>query len=460
MSSPTERAARGKAARAEVPRSSHAAWQPVPRRDPVHILEEQATSRVPELVPVRYARMLISPFTFFRGSAAVMAADLAQTPQSGIRVQLCGDAHLSNFGGFASPDRELVFDLNDFDETLPGPWEWDVKRLAASFEIAGRELDFKDAARRAAVLASVRSYREAMRSFASKRTLDVWYARLDAAGILATVGQRLDRDAQKAFAQQVEKAHTKDSLRALAKLTHVVDGQQRIISDPPLITPIEELVPGTEATEIEDQIRRLLRRYQTTLVSDRRRLLDGFRYGHMAHKVVGVGSVGSRAWIVLLLGRDDQDPLFLQVKEAQKSVLAPYAGAARHRNQGQRVVEGQRLMQASSDIFLGWLRADGLDGAQRDFYVRQLWDWKLSADVESMRPSVFTAYGELCGWTLARAHARSGDRIAIGSYLGSGDTFDRAIAEFASAYAEQNERDHRALTEAVASGTLEASAQV
>jgi uncharacterized protein (DUF2252 family) len=457
---PAERAARGKAARAEVPRSSHAAWDPVARQDPVRVLQEQAASRVPELVPIRYARMLVSPFTFFRGSAAVMASDLARTPQSGIRAQLCGDAHLSNFGGFASPDRELVFDLNDFDETLPGPWEWDVKRLAASLEIAGRDLDFKNAARRAAVLAAVRSYREAMRSFASMRTLDVWYARLDAAGVLANVGQRVDGDARKAFAQQIEKAHTKDSLRALAKLTHVVDGQQRIISDPPLITPIEELVPGGEATEIEDQIRQLLRSYQSTLASDRRRLLDGFRYGHMAHKVVGVGSVGSRAWIVLLLGRDDQDPLFLQVKEAQASVLEPYAGAARQRNQGQRVVEGQRLMQASSDILLGWLRAVGLDGAQRDFYVRQLWDWKVSAEIESMRPSVISAYGQLCGWTLARAHARSGDRIAIGAYLGSGDTFDRAIAGFASAYADQNERDFQALTDAVASGALEASAQV
>ena len=413
-----------------------------------------------ELVPVRYGRMLVSPFTFFRGAAAVMAGDLAQTPQSGIPVQLCGDAHLSNFGGFASPERALVFDINDFDETLPGPWEWDVKRLAASVEVAGRDLGFRDAARRAAVLATVRSYREAMRRFASMRSLDVWYARMDAAGILESVGHRVDREAKRAFASRVEKAHAKDSLRALAKLTHVVDGRQRIVSDPPLITPVEELAPGSDGTAVEDEIRKMLRTYRTSLAADRQRLLDGFRYEHMARKVVGVGSVGTRAWIVLLLGRDDQDPLFLQVKEAQRSVLEPFAGAAREKNQGQRVVEGQRLMQASSDILLGWLRVKGVDGAQRDFYVRQLWDRKLSADLESMRPSVAAAHGHLCGWTLARAHARSGDRIAIASYLGSGDAFDRALAEFAAAYADQNERDFRALTGAVESGAISARVDV
>ncbi len=458
--SPAERAARGKAARAEVPRSSHAEWAPAAREDPVAVLEAQAATRVPELVPIRYGRMLVSPFTFFRGSAAVMAGDLSDTPRSGISVQLCGDAHLSNFGGFASPERALVFDINDFDETHPGPWEWDVKRLAASVEIAGRDLGFKDAARRAAVLATVRSYRAAMRRFASMRSLDVWYARMDAAGILASVGQRVDGKAKTTFASRVEKARAKDSLLAFAKLTHVVDGRQRIVSDPPLITPIEELAPALEATAIEDEIREMLRTYRTSLAADRQRLLDGFRYEHLARKVVGVGSVGTRAWIVLLLGRDDQDPLFLQVKEAQPSVLEPFVGDARHKHHGQRVVEGQRLMQASSDLFLGWLRVKGLDGEQRDFYVRQLWDWKLSGNLERMRPSVASAYGELCGWTLARAHARSGDRIAIASYLGSGDTFDRALAEFAAAYADQNERDFRALAGAVESGVIGARTDV
>jgi uncharacterized protein (DUF2252 family) len=452
-----ERTARGKAARAEVPRSSHAAWAPVARQDPVGILEAQATTRVPELVPIRYGRMLVSPFTFYRGSAAVMAADLAQTPQSGIRAQLCGDAHLANFGGFASPERELVFDINDFDETLPGPWEWDVKRLAASVEIAGRDLDFKPAARRSAVLGTVRAYREAIRSFATMRLLDVWYARLDAAGVLERVGGRLGLDARKDFSKQIAKARTKDSMRAFAKLTGVVDGKQRILADPPLIVPIEDLAPGAEGSAIEEEIKGLLSSYHASLPPDRRRLSQAFRYGHLARKVVGVGSVGTRAWIVLLLGRDDQDPLFLQLKEAEASVLEPFAGASRAKNQGQRVVEGQRLMQAASDVMLGWMRVEkGLDGRQRDFYGRQLWDWKVSADIERMRPSVATAYGQLCGWTLARAHARSGDGIAIAAYLGSGDAFDRALAEFASAYADQNERDYGALAAAVETGAIEA----
>jgi uncharacterized protein (DUF2252 family) len=390
-----------------------------------------------------------------------MAADLAQTPQSGIRAQLCCDAHLSNFGGFASPERDLVFDINDFDETLPGPWEWDVKRLAASVEIAGRELDFKAAARRSAVLATVRAYREAMRSFATMRLLDVWYARLDAAGILERVGGRLGHDARRNFSKQVAKARTKDSMRAFAKLTGVVDGRQRILADPPLVVPIEDLAPGAEGSAIEEEVKTLLSSYHASLPPDRRRLSQSFRYGHLARKVVGVGSVGTRAWIVLLLGRDDQDPLFLQLKEAEASVLEPFAGAGRDKNQGQRVVQGQRLMQASSDVMLGWMRVDeGLDGRQRDFYGRQLWDWKVSADIERMRPSVAAAYGQLCGWTLARAHARSGDGIAIAAYLGSGDAFDRALAEFASAYADQNERDFGALAAAVEAGTIDARTDV
>ena len=453
--SPEQRAARGKAARAEVPRSSHAEWQPAASgRDPVAVLEQQAVSRLPELVPVRYGRMLASPFAYFRGAAAVMAADLGEAPRSGIRTQLCGDAHLSNFGGFASPERDLVFDLNDFDETLPGPWEWDVARLAASVEVAGRDLGHKPGARQSAVRATVRAYREAMRAFASMRDLDVWYARIDAPTILERVGHRVSRQERATFAKRSGQAHTKDSTRALSRLTRSVDGEPRIQGDPPLIVPIEDLAPGGEGEALVGEIQRLLEIYARSLRADRRELLRRHRYVHLARKAVGVGSVGTRAWIVLLMGRDERDPLFLQVKEAQASVLAPYAGAARQRNHGQRVVEGQWLMQAASDIFLGWLRTVGLDGQERDFYVRQLWDWKFSPNLETMRPAILHAYGELCGWTLARAHARSGDRIAIASYLGAGEAFDRAMAAFAVTYADQNERDYAALAEAVRTNAI------
>jgi uncharacterized protein (DUF2252 family) len=450
-----ERAARGKAARAGVPRASHAAWAPASeRRDVVEVLRQQAASRVPELVPIRHGRMLTSPFAFFRGAAAVMAADLAGTPRSGMQVQLCGDAHLSNFGGFASPERALVFDLNDFDETLPGPWEWDVKRLAASVELAARELACKPAARRGAVLATVRAYRDGMRRLAGMQNLDVWYDRLDAGQILETMGERAGRRQREAFRRNTEKAHSKDSMRALSRLTSGVSGRQRIVADPPLIVPVEDLLPGAPGEALEAEIRALLSAYASTLRTDRRRLLESYRYGHMARKVVGVGSVGTRAWIVLLLGRDEEDPLFLQVKEAQRSVLEPFTGSKPPENQGERVVTGQWAMQASGDIFLGWLRADGIDGQQRDFYVRQLWDWKLSADVEAMRPAGLSLYGELCGWTLARAHARSGDRVAIAAYLGTGEAFDRALADFAELYADQTELDYAVLTAAAADGTL------
>ncbi len=451
-----ERAARGKAARAEVPRSSHAAWEPGVRQDPVRVLEKQGASRVPELVPIRYGRMLASPFAFFRGSAAIMAGDLARTPRSGITVQLCGDAHVANFGGFAAPDRELVFDINDFDETFPGPWEWDVKRLAASVEIAGRHLGFKDAARRGAVLTTVRSYREAMRAFAPLPTLHVWYARLDAAAVLESVGERVDRRARTAFALRIEKARAKDHRRAFSKLTVVVDGRPRIISDPPLITPIEELLPGAQAGAVEAEVQQLLRRYRTSLQSDRRRLLDGYRYGHLARKVVGVGSVGTRAWIVLLRGRDDADPLFLQAKEAQASVLERFLKPCEYENQGERVVRGQRLMQASSDIFLGWQRVRGEGRLERDFYVRQLHDWKGSLDAEKAVPTGTLLYARICGETLARAHARSGDRVEIAGYLGKSEAFDEAIADFAKAYADQNDDDYAAFTAAIESGRLEA----
>ncbi|HEX8861712.1 MAG TPA: DUF2252 domain-containing protein [Actinomycetes bacterium] len=454
---PEERAAAGKATRAEVPRSSHAVWDPpADRADPVAVLQDQARSRVPELIPIRHGRMLASEFAFFRGGAAVMAADLATTPSSGFRVQLCGDAHLSNFGGFASPDRDMIFSVNDFDETLPGPWEWDVKRLAASFAIAGRERGFSPKERRAIVLASMSRYREAMREFAGMRNLDVWYARLDAAGVLERWRKDVTAKAVRTFEQNVAKARGKDSLRALAKLCHDVNGGPRIISDPPLIVPLDELLSGADHARLDAAVRRILQDYQRSVPRDRRHLLDGYEVVDVARKVVGVGSVGTRAWIALMLGRDHGDPLFLQVKEAQESVLAPYAGASRYRNQGQRVVEGQRLMQTASDILLGWYRTEGVDGKQRDFYVRQLWDWKLSADVEHMAPPTMRIYGEACGWTLARAHARSGDRIAIAAYLGSGRQFETAIAEFAEAYADQNERDYRIFAASVDDGVLTA----
>jgi uncharacterized protein (DUF2252 family) len=449
-----ERAAAGRAARSEVRRSSHAAWEPpAGRADPVAILERQARSRVPELVPIRYGRMSASPFAFFRGAAAVMAADLATTPTSGLRVQACGDAHLSNFGAFAAPDRRLVFDLNDFDESLPGPWEWDVKRLAASFAIAGRESGFKRAGRSTAVLTAARSYREAMRSFAAQGSLDVWYARLDVESVMGEI--EAEPKLTKQVRKGVAKAQAKDSTRALQKLTHLVDGELRIRADPPLIVPAEELMAPEETRDLEQVLLQVLDSYRASLPGDRQHLLDGYRFRHLARKVVGVGSVGTRAWIVLLTGGDDSDPLFLQAKEAEASVLEPYAGASRFENHGRRVVEGQRLMQAAGDIFLGWCPAVGFDGRKRDFYVRQLWDWKRSVEVERLTPHGLELYARMCGWTLARAHARSGDRIAIASYLGGGDAFDRAIAEFSERYADQSERDHAALVAAIDSGHIE-----
>jgi uncharacterized protein (DUF2252 family) len=452
---PEERAARGRAARAEAPRTSHAAVDLEPGRDPVGLVDADSSRRVPELVPIRYGRMLVSPFTFYRGAAAIMAHDLAGTPRSGLNVQLCGDAHLANFGGFASPERDLVFDLNDFDETHPGPFEWDVKRLVASFEIAGRNREFAAAARRAAVLAAARAYREAMREFAAARNLDVWYSRLDAARLEAELRKQRDKKAAKTVARGTAKAQTRDSMKAFAKLTHEVDGQRRIVSEPPLLVPVEELMPEGDARNVTEEIRQLVRVYRRSLQRDRRELLEEFRFVHIARKVVGVGSVGTRCWIVLMLGRDDQDPLLLQCKEAGPSVLEPMLGKAKFSNHGQRVVEGQRLMQAASDIFLGWVRTKaGLDGQPRDFYIRQLWDWKTSADLEAILPTGLVIYAQICGWTLARAHARSGDRIAIASYLGRNDTFDRALAEFAEAYADQNERDYQLLADAAASGRI------
>jgi uncharacterized protein (DUF2252 family) len=454
--STAERADRGKGTRKEVPRSSHADWQPSRSRDPVTLLEEQAETRVPELVPIRYGRMLVSPFTFFRGAAYLMAADLAGAPQTDLEVQLCGDAHLSNFGAFAAPDRRLVFGLNDFDETLPGPFEWDVKRLVASFAVAGRDRGFKAKQRRAINLTVVGAYREAMKSFAQMRTLDLWYVRQDMEGIASELAAQASAKRLKRFERNVAKARAKDSLRAFEKLTEMVNGEPRIVSDPPILVPVEEFAPPGETDRINDVMGSVIHSYARSLPGDRRSLLERFRYVHAAHKVVGVGSVGSRAWVMLLTGRDAQDPLFLQFKEAGASVLEPFLGKSRFKNHGQRVVEGQRLIQAASDVLLGWIRTLGVDGQERDFYIRQLWDGKGSAVIETMDQATMEPYAEICGRALAHAHARSGDAVAMAAYLGSGASFDRALASFAEAYADQNERDYAALRDAVDHGRVEA----
>ncbi len=453
-----ERVARGKAARADVPRGVHRQWEAAPgRRDPIEMLEEQATSRVADLIPIRHGRMMVSAFTFYRGAAYLMAADLAGSPRTGLHAQLCGDGHLSNFGAFAAPDRQLVFGVNDFDETLPGPFEWDVKRLVTSFAVGGRDRGFNDAERRQVNLAVTNAYREEMRELSASRTMDLWYSRIDIDTLMPLVRQISNAKQLKRFDKNLAKTRSKDSMRAFDKLTETVDGEPRIVGDPPLIVPIEDLAEGADADTIAEFVRGAIRGYRRTLPSDRRHLLERFRYVHAARKVVGVGSVGTRAWIVLLLGRDNQDPLFLQVKEAQASVLEPFLGKSQYASHGQRVVEGQRLMQAASDIMLGWERITAPDGVERDFYIRQLWDQKGSALIEFMDPTIMTAYGRLCGQTLARAHARSGDSVAIASYMGSGDSLDRAMADFAETYADQNERDYDALKAAVASGRLAAT---
>ncbi len=453
-----ERIERGRVARAEVPRSSHAVFKPSSRRgDPVELLERQARTRVPELVPIRYGRMLVSPFTFYRGAARIMANDLASTPRSGLTVQCCGDAHLSNFGVFASPERRLVFDLNDFDETLPGPWEWDVKRLVVSMLIAAQYNGYATKDQERIVLGTVESYRTAMAQFAESKNLDVWYAHLDVDSAVAQLGAQLKPKMAKRTEKALAKARTKDSMSAFSKLVRLVDGEARIVADPPLIVPIDELVQGRERGEMFNGLHELVRSYRDTLEYDRRILLEQFHLTDFARKVVGVGSVGTRAWIALLLGRDGRDPLFLQMKEAEASVLEEPLAASEFANHGERVVVGQRLMQASSDIFLGWLHVEsGIDGKERDFYGRQLKDWKGSAEIEQMVPRGLALYGALCGWTLARAHARSGDRIAIAAYLGKGASFDRALLEFSHAYAQQNERDYKALQEAVKTGRIKA----
>ena len=452
---PEERVARGKRARAEVSRASHSVWERrSDRSSPVELLEAQASMRIPELVPIRYGRMLVSPFSYFRGAALPMAADLAGTPRCGLTVQLCGDAHMSNFGLFGSPERHLFFDVNDFDETLPGPWEWDVKRLAASLEVAGRDHEFAGKERRSIVRNAVRAYRQAMRQMSRMSMLEVWYARIDTNELLPRFRSLLDRKRTPSVWRAINRARAHDSHQAFEKLCHRLDGEPRIVHDPPLIVPVEELFTDVASEVALDEMRAFIGSYYDTTAPDLRRLLDQYRLVHAARKVVGVGSVGTEAWIVLLLdGRGA--PLLLQVKEAQVSVLEQFAAKSEFDNHGQRVVAGQHLMQSASDIFLGWEQFDW-QGSARDYYVRQLRDWKGSADVDGMTPAGMDLWGEMCGWTLARAHARSGDRIAIAAYLGKSEEFDNALADFAVAYADQNDRDFHLLQEAVASGRVAA----
>jgi uncharacterized protein (DUF2252 family) len=516
-----ERQASGSQARTQAPRAAHAGWTPAPGRpSPVRLLVSQEKTREPDLVPVRHGRMMVSPFTFYRGAAIIMAEDLKDTPTAGLNAQLCGDAHLLNFGVFGSPERRLVFDLNDFDETLPGPFEYDVKRMAASFVIAARDAGFSRAQASDAALASVAAYREAMASFAKQRTLDIWYASLDEDEIKRAVGDvvtasttaaksdksdksgkraaakaaqagkagkgaknettsilddadqgraaarketaaaggaksqvKMAKQAKKTVAQLSAKAHTKDSLQALSKLAERVDGRYRIVSEPPVLIPMRDMPPSLLPADTDAMLRDKFREYRATLQPDRRHLLEQFEIVDVARKVVGVGSVGTRCFIALLQGRDGSDPLFLQAKESTASVLEGHLPRSRYRNSGQRVVQGQRLMQAVSDIFLGWTR--GAD-VSRHFYWRQLRDMKGSVETEGVTPLGMILYARVCGWTMARAHARSGDPVAIAAYLGSGDSFDRAIADFSQRYADQNERDYEAFVSAIKDGKLEA----
>jgi uncharacterized protein (DUF2252 family) len=459
---PAERVAQGKAARAEVPRASHGEWHPpADRPDPVGLLEQQAATRVTELVPIRYGRMLVSPLTFFRGAAYLMASDLAAEPRTGLQVQLCGDAHLSNFGVYASPDRRLVFSVNDFDETLPGPFEWDLKRLVASFAVAGRDRGFGAKQRQTINVTAASAYREAMKTFAGMDTLSQWYARIDVDEAVQLLAKQATKKQMKELDRNLAKSRTKNNLKAFDKLTHLVDGEPRIASDPPLMVPVEDLIqPGQRGLNHDDFLHGLIRSYRETLPGDRRRLLERFCYVHAARKVVGVGSVGTRVWIVLLLARDKSSPLFLQAKEAEASVLEPFLGKSKFGQHGQRVVEGQQLTQAASDIMLGWLRTTDADGVERDFYIRQLWDSKGSAEIDAMSPKTMAQYAEVCGAALALSHARSGDPLAIASYLGSSDALDRALSAFAEIYADQNELDYQALEAAAASGRVPVEAGV
>lgn len=455
---------RGKALRTSVPRESHAEWAPsLDRPDPVELLRSQGESRVQALLPLRYERMSASAFTFYRGGALIMASDLSETPVTGINVQACGDAHISNFGLFSSPERRTVFDINDFDETLPGPWEWDVKRLAASVEICGRDNGFSKKERKAAVLACARGYRESMAKFASMGHLDVWYAHLNEELLRSKLATGLDAESVKMADKAIAKAKGKNSARAIRKLTEVVDGQLRIVSDPPVVVPMRELVAQRASERIaerfdeqalEQMMRAVLAEYRTTLTPHKQRLVNEYTAVDLAHKVVGVGSVGTRAWIVVMQGADEDDPLVLQVKEAQESVLERFVGKSKFKQHGQRVVEGQRAMQTASDMLLGWCRLPSENGKRKDYYVRQLWDGKGSIDLSLLSPEKLKLLAEACGWTLAHAHARTGDRFAISAYLGNSDKFDKAIAKFANAYAYQNELDYQRFMEALDAGEL------
>ena len=449
-----ERYAAGKALRAKAPRTSHGEWTPAADRpDPISLLEESNRTRVPELVPIRYGRMSLSPFAFLRGSAGVMASDLANTPVSGIKVQICGDAHLSNFGFFATPERNLVFDVNDFDETLPGPWEWDVKRLAASIVVAGRQNGYTTQENRQAVVRSMREYHTLMQHMASMCALDVWYQHIDIGEIMGMV----KRKEQERLQREEKKASGRTNLGAFPKMVEKVDGVFRIKDEPPLIVHVEDQgdAKKTEAHEAE-WIKGYFAAYMETLPDDRRVLLNKYHFVDFARKVVGVGSVGTRTWIGLFMsGGDGDDPLFLQVKEADASVIGPYAGYSPYANHGERVVQGQRLMQEASDIFLGWTHGD-----VADLYVRQLRDMKLSEDIATMTKKEFEQYARWCAMALARAHARSGDPAQISGYLGGSATFEQAVALFAEAYADQTERDHAALLAAVKEGRIQAEVDV
>ena len=451
---PADRARTGWEARTRLPPEAHAEIGIAGRRSPVDVLGGQEAVRVPELVPIRHARMAESPFAFFRGAAAVMAADLSRTPVSGLEAQLCGDAHLANFGLFASPERTLLFDINDFDETIRGPWEWDLKRLTTSLVVAGRGNGFTQKQTHKLVVTAVRAYRDAMASFAAMGNLAVWYSRVDIEQARLLLGTELDPQLRKRVTKSMAKARSRDHMRALAKLTEVVDGRRRIVADPPLVVPVSELAPDMRRDEVEGRAQDILGAYAATLGPDHRELLASYTFVDLARRVVGVGSVGTRCWIALMRGRDDDDPLFLQVKEAMPSALAPYVGPGTHTTEGERVVSGQRIMQAASDVFLGWHRSVGLDGSTRDFYVRQLHDWKGSADIETLTPKGLRLYATMCAWTLARAHARSGDRIALAAYVGDDDRLPQALADFSHAYADLNEQDHAAFTAAVTHGEL------
>ena len=461
MPTPEERAAHGRKAREIVPRSRHGEWAPpADRTDPLEILALQATTRVPDLVPIRYGRMAASPFAFFRGAAAVMASDLAKDEHSHLDVQLCGDAHLVNFGGFASPEREMIFDVNDFDETLPGPFEWDLKRLAASVEVAARGKGYTAAECKTLVAESARGYREALASFAVMGNLEVWHTKLDGATLINRWGAEAGTKVQQTFAARAEKAKGKGHLKAVAKLTHEVDGNLRFLADPPLLVPADQIFDPSRTADTAMSLVTALSDYRGTLSGDRRRLLERYEFVDLARKVVGVGSVGTRCWVALFIGRDKGDPIVLQIKEAEHSVAEPFLQPSEYVNMGQRVVEGQRLVQSASDIFLGWDSVTAEDGITRDFYFRQMWDWKLSADIETMRPEGLAVYVQMCGWVLALGHARSGDAIAISSYLGTSTRFDEAMCRFASAYADQNDKDHRALQQAIATNKVHAISDI